>query len=200
MLATHLHPVLGLRMNEMYLYCPIELYGMHGDNLTSAVRMHTITSHPQLFACTPLPHTLSCLHAHHYLTPSAVRMHTITSHPQLFTCTPLPHTLSCSHAHHYLTPSAVRMHTITSHPQLFACTPLPHTISCWHAHHYLTPSAVGMHTITSHLIHLRPILNHVFFLRHFRLQICTCPLYFLTEILPALYLTSVYIQKFLYFF
>ena len=75
MLATHLHPVLGLRMNEMYLYCPIELYGMHGDNLTSAVRMHTITSHHQLLACTPLPHTLSCWHAHHYLTPYSSETH-----------------------------------------------------------------------------------------------------------------------------
>jgi len=48
MLPTHLHPVLGLRMIELYLYCSIELYGMHGDNLT-AVPMHTITSHPQVF-------------------------------------------------------------------------------------------------------------------------------------------------------
>jgi hypothetical protein len=119
MLATHLHPVLGLRMTELYLYCPIELYGMQGDNLTSAVRLHTITSHPQLFACTPLPHTLSYSHAHHYLTPSVIRMHTITSHPYLFACTPLPHSLGSSHAHHYLT------------PQLFACTPLPHTLFIW---------------------------------------------------------------------
>ena len=128
-MATDLHPVLGLRMIELYLYCPIELYGMHGNNLTSAVRMHTITSHPQLFACTPLPHTLSYSHARHYLIPSAIRMHTITSHSRLFACTPLPHT------------SAVRVHTITSHP-----------------------------------IHLRPILDQMFSLRHFRLQICTCPL------------------------
>ena len=68
-------------MIEIHLYCPIEVYGMHGDNLTSALHMHTITSHSQLLACTQLPHTLSYSHAHHYLTPSAIHMHTITSHP-----------------------------------------------------------------------------------------------------------------------
>jgi hypothetical protein len=108
--------------------------------------------------------------------------------------------LSCSPAHHYLTPSAIRMHTVTSHPQLFVYTPLPHTLTYSHAHHCLTLSAVRMHTFTSHSIHLRPTLDQMFSLRHFRLQICTCLLYFLTKILPALCLTCVYIQQFLYFF
>jgi hypothetical protein len=99
MLATHIHPVLGLRMIELYLYCPIELYSMHGDNMTSAVHMHTITSYS------------SRSHAHHYLTSRAVHMHTITSHPHLFTCTPLLHTPNCSHAHHYLTPYSSETHS-----------------------------------------------------------------------------------------